>query len=77
MIEQAKKEADTILIRALKIGRDLHQKITDVTKEHIEILDKLLKEYDTCLTCKSKGSAYDDETGVETCPDCRRNGEIK
>jgi hypothetical protein len=53
----------------------IEQAKKEAVKEFAEKLKQ--KEYDSCPTCKGKGSAYDDETGIETCPDCRGNGEIK
>jgi hypothetical protein len=40
-------------------------------------INTMLKEYTQCPTCSGKGSAYDDEVGIETCPDCRGKGKIE
>lgn len=42
-----------------------------VTKCHHAAIDKGFYE---CSTCEGKGNAYHDETGIETCPDCRGFG---
>jgi hypothetical protein len=80
-IEQIKKEAVEQFAKSFLFNYETYFYKEDLTYSpqflKTEIIDKLLKEYTQCPTCKGKGSAYHDEVGIETCPDCRGKGEIR
>lgn len=58
-----------------------NMQICGINTEAREFLEKFygqnIDEIMQCPTCNGKGSAYDDETGIEPCPDCRGSGKTK
>ena len=72
----AKLEADKAeLLEALKALYN-HTKnqmqICGINQTAKELIQKM--EESKCPTCNGEGGHYDDETGFETCPDCRGKG---
>lgn len=69
-LEQQIEAKDKVIEAVLEWDKEI------CPRTHLDLKEAVRKYKNAgkCPTCSGKGSHYDDETGIETCPDCGGKG---